>query len=243
MSMAPSLRPFFSFFGGKWRSAPHYPKPIYDTIIEPFAGSAGYSVRYADRKVLLIERDPRIGLVWCYLTSVKPSEVLALPDIKPGQSVDDLHVNEEARLLIGWWLNAGNTHPCKSPSSWMRHSKENGGALHWGPRVRARLASQVERIQHWRVVVGTDYTVAPDIKATWFIDPPYANAAGARYRYHDVNYRQLARWCRSRKGQVIVCENEGATWLPFEPFKVAKGMGGKGRSGVSREVIWLGGRI
>ena len=109
--------------------------------------------------------------------------------------------------------------------------------------MRARLASQVERIQHWRVIVGADYTAAPDIKATWFIDPPYANAAGAWYRYHDVNYRQLARWCRSRKGQVIVCENEGATWLPFEPFRVVKGTGGKGRSGVSREVIWLGGRV
>jgi hypothetical protein len=35
----PQLRPFFGFYGGKWRDAlKHYPPPEHDTIIEPFAG-------------------------------------------------------------------------------------------------------------------------------------------------------------------------------------------------------------
>jgi hypothetical protein len=42
-----TVRPFFSFFGSKWRVAPHYPAPERDLIIEPFAGSAGYSLRHA----------------------------------------------------------------------------------------------------------------------------------------------------------------------------------------------------
>jgi hypothetical protein len=32
------LRPFWRYYGGKWRAAPRYPAPRYDTIIEPFAG-------------------------------------------------------------------------------------------------------------------------------------------------------------------------------------------------------------
>ena len=35
---APStIRPFFGFYGGKWRDAPkYYPVPEHDTIVEPF---------------------------------------------------------------------------------------------------------------------------------------------------------------------------------------------------------------
>ena len=46
------------------------------------------------------------------------------------------------------------------------------------------------------------------------------------------------QWCRTRQGQVIACENVGATWLPFEPlrdFQSAR------PGGVSREAVWLGG--
>ena len=54
----PTMRPFFGFYGGKWRDAPkHYPFPEHDTIVEPFAGSAGYSVRYSDRNVILGEKE------------------------------------------------------------------------------------------------------------------------------------------------------------------------------------------
>jgi hypothetical protein len=28
----------------------------------------------------------------------------------------------------------------------------------------------------------------------------------------------VAEWCLSRMGQVIVCENQGVTWLPFQPL-------------------------
>jgi len=33
------LKPFWQYYGGKWRAAPHYPKPRHDTIVEPFAGA------------------------------------------------------------------------------------------------------------------------------------------------------------------------------------------------------------
>ena len=85
--------------------------------------------------------------------------------------------------------------------------------------MRDRVASQVDAIKHWRVIEG-DYTEAPDAEATWFIDPPYNNKAGSHYPWgcDKIDYNALGQWCHQRRGQVIACENEGATWLPFRPF-------------------------
>ena len=82
--------------------------------------------------------------------------------------------------------------------------------------MRFRIASQLEKIRHWEIIDG-DYTLAPDLQAHWFIDPPYI-AAGKKYPVRDIDYSNLAEWSRNRKGFVQVCENEGADWLPFQPF-------------------------
>lgn len=252
VELSKTLKPFFTFYGGKWRAAPHYPPPIYDTIVEPFAGSAGYSLRYPNRSVVLVERDPLIAATWRYLLRVRPAEILALPDIYVGEtvddceSVDDLSVPEEARCLIGWWLNGGASRPMKRPGCWMRrqHGKQGGryttggGMLSWGPRVRERIASQVEAIRHWTLIEG-DYEEAPAQEATWFVDPPYQKA-GKHYRYRNIDYGRLAQWCNGFcKGQVIVCENVGATWLPFRPWRDIKASEAKHGGRVSREAIWL----
>jgi hypothetical protein len=51
------IRPYFVYYGGKWRAAPRYPAPRHDVIVEPFAGSAGYALRYHERKIILVEKD------------------------------------------------------------------------------------------------------------------------------------------------------------------------------------------
>jgi len=108
----------------------------------------------------------------------------------------------------------------------------------WTTATRERIASQVGAIRHWKIVEG-DYTAAPDVAATWFVDPPYDNAAG-RYYVHGsdkLDFTALAAWCRSRRGHVMVCENEGATWLPFQPFMTFKaGINHDGDGSV--EVMW-----
>lgn len=53
-----NLSPFFCYYGGKWRAALKYPKPAFAKVIEPFAGAAGYSLRYPHLDVTLYEIDP-----------------------------------------------------------------------------------------------------------------------------------------------------------------------------------------
>ncbi|NRA03765.1 MAG: DNA adenine methylase [Myxococcales bacterium] len=222
------MRPFFSYYGGKWRAAPRYPKPMFGTIVEPFAGSAGYALRYPNLRVRLIDADPIIAGLWAYLIGVSEREISELPDVPNEGTVDDLDVCEDARHLIGFWLNGSCASPRKRPGLWMRSGE---GGPWWGPQARHRIASQLASIRHWTITHGS-YADAPDVEATWFVDPPYQDA-GKHYRHSAVDFPHLADWCRARRGQVMVCENVGADWGPFRPF-----LDVKATSGVSEEALW-----
>jgi hypothetical protein len=225
------LKPFFSYYGGKWRIAPRYPAPLHNTIIEPFAGSAGYSVRHYTNTVRLYDADPIIAGVWDYLIKATPDEIRQLPvNIT---NTDILTCPQEAKWLIGFWLGKGRQSPGKTPSQWMRTK----AAGFWGTVIRERIASQCRYIKHW-VVKHASYADIENSNATWFIDPPYNNTAGKVYRHNVLDYSLLAGYCRARNGQVIVCENKGAEWLPFTNFTAARATYGKVRSGVSEEVIY-----
>jgi len=228
--------PFFTFYGGKWRAAPRYPVPNFNTIIEPFAGAAGYSTRYPAKRIILIEKDSTIAALWRYLIVATPNTIRKLPLIDMTQSVNELDVCPEARSLIGFWLNKGSASPCRSPSAWMRSGVRPKS--YWGEEIRERIASQVAQIDHWKVITG-DYSMAPDREATWFIDPPYEKA-GKHYKHSskDIDFKGLSTWCRSRRGQTLVCENEGATWLPFRPYLITKSTPSVRGKAKSRESLW-----
>jgi hypothetical protein len=228
------MRPFFSFFGSKWRVANYYPVPTHSTIIEPFSGSAGFSLRYPNRMVKLYDADPIIYGTWRYLLHASPNDIRKLPVMF--EHIDELNVCQEARWLIGFWLNKGCVGPSKSPSKWMRDYQSKQPGVYWGEKIRERIASQVSGIRHW-TITHASYEDIPDQSATWFIDPPY-EVAGRAYRFHDIDYLALGDWCQSRTGQVIVCENAGATWLPFTPFRTIKGLEGRRGGKKSEEVLW-----
>lgn len=233
------LAPFFTYFGGKYRSATRYPPPLHGTIVEPFAGSAGYALRYHTRNVVLIEKSEPIAGIWSYLIRATPAEILALPLLEPGQSVDTLNVPQEARWLIGMGIGAGLASPRKTRlRDWP--GAENAPMSWWGTERRARCAENVRHIRHWRVINGS-YHDAPDLHATWFVDPPY-EGMGKHYPCgaDDIDFGHLAEWCRSRRGQVMVCEQQGAAWLPFVPFGAFKS-NPKNRAGSVRsaEALWL----
>lgn len=233
------LKPFFSFYGGKFRAAPRYPSPTHGTIIEPFAGSAGYSLRHPGLDVRLYDLDERIIATWQYLIKASERDIRSLPLVQPDGHIDDLNVGQEQKWLIGWWLNKGMTTPCLRPSKWMREPLPGRLETYWGAGVRERIARQVTHIRHWSAELCT-YQQVPCHVGTWFIDPPYCGPPGLRYRHSNrlINYAELAEWCRGRPGQTVVCESAGANWLPFQPFMTAKATAGRTRIGVSHEAIW-----
>lgn len=227
------LKPFFCYYGGKWRVAKRYPSPTFDTIVEPFAGAAGYSTRYYNKKVILYDLDPVICSVWDYLIKSTPEEIMSLPSTL--NHIDDIQVCQEAKNLIGFWLNKGTTQPKKSPSKWMRAGIAPNSW--WGDGVKLRIATQMPYIKHWQIN-NASYDTAPDIQATYFVDPPYQNDAGKIYKMKFTVFANLAEWCKTRQGQVIVCEQEGADWLPFTQFHTIKSTPGSRGKSRSAEVIW-----
>lgn len=223
------MRPLFPFYGSKWRDAKRYPPPHDGIVVEPFAGSAGYSTYYAPERVVLVDADPIIVEVWRYLIGVKPSEIRSLPDLHPGQSTDDLHLPQAAKWLIGFWLNRGSAQPKKTQTAFS--SRTDRGQLVWGERARERIANEIEGIRRWKILHGS-YMEVPRQNATWFVDPPYIDK-GRFYRYRDVDHVALGAWCRTLPGRTIVCEQAGAVWLPFRPLATIKSM-----RGTSQEVVW-----
>jgi hypothetical protein len=208
-----------------------------DVVLEigPGLGSLTLGLLEAGHSVTAVEIDPVLAAIWTYLTKVTPREIRSIPDVARDGSVDDLRVCQEARWLVGFWLNRGAAAPRRSPSRWMRDGIRPGSF--WGTRVRETIASQVESIRHWEVY-NRSYADCPAVgRATWFVDPPYEQA-GTHYRFGStkIDFAHLASWCRSRPGQVIVCENDGATWLPFQHLAEVKTTRAERRS---KEVIWL----
>lgn len=233
------LRPFFLYFGGKWRNATRYPAPSHRQIVEPFAGGAGYALRHPHLDVLLVEKSECIAGVWSYLVSVTETELRSLSALRMGQHVDEVSWPcPEARDLAGLWLNPGGSGPRRTAGNWTSLGRDYPFNT-WGPAVIDRLAGQLKAIRHWRVICGA-HTEAPDTEATWFIDPPY-EGMGKHYPCgaDEIDFAALAGWCRGRRGQVMVCEQAGAQWLPFGHFGAFKSNVVNRPRKRSAEALWM----
>jgi len=123
--------------------------------------------------------------------------------------------------MIGLCINAGVAKPAATVQKFVFGSGSDYAVpLHNKLKFIARM---VPKIKHWRITYG-DYKEVKNRKATWFIDPPYQNIRGEGYIVDDINYKELAEFCTTRKGQVIVCENQNADWLDFKPLVKVGGL-------------------
>jgi hypothetical protein len=230
----------FSYYGGKSKIAHVYPRPQYGLIIEPFAGSAAYSWRHREgHDVWVNDLDPRTHAIWRFLTR---SDALAqvhqwVPDtVTAGTKVLDLVLEELADDgLIELMRSEANqgTQGAKG----VHDQITKMGAKCW--KLRRKMEQVIPAVSTWHVT-NLDYKELPDVEATWFVDPPYSNIAGGRYRTGSgLDYGELADWVRSRKGQVIVCENAGANWLPFRPLEHRRvSIRSRYHKADAREVMW-----
>jgi len=126
-------------------------------------------------------------------------------------------VCQEARSLIGFWFNHGLPSPALRRSNWARNPRY--AAFFWSETIKLRLARQVERIRHWKIVEGT-WEDAPDIERIGMSTRLIRTRRDGCTFTMVVNRRELAKWCKRRRGYVQVCESDGAKWLRFEPLSI-----------------------
>lgn len=210
----------WSYYGAKTNLVDLYPKPKTNQIIEPFAGSARYSLKHFEKDVLLIDKYPIVVKLWKWLQQCSPNDILKLPrKIDHKQRFDEMQFDcEEARLLMSFVTGSGDARPRSYPTA--RKTVDRPNHLNYNLQ---RIAKNLFKIKHWQIIEG-NYTVAPNITATWFIDPPY-QVGGNVYAMSNkqIDFSHLAQWSKERQGQVIVCENTKAEWLPFNPLIKQRG--------------------
>lgn len=209
----------FYYFGRKGRLAKLYPTPAYGLIIEPFAGSMAYTLHHRPERAIGIDIDEQVLAVWDHVCGLTLEELVAYPEPSIGDRVSDR-----------WSMMAAGSHGTTKAESYL-----------WTERMQRDLRKQkrlaLKHLAYAKQQIDYrhgDYRDAPDVEATWFIDPPYQHVHRG-YERDGIDFAELADWCHSRRGQVIVCEQAGATWLPFEPVREIRGTTNK----MTTEVAWV----
>lgn len=77
-------------------------------------------MRYAHCDVVLCDADPVIAGVWEYLIGVSPREIRRIPDLPVDGTINDPKILDQAKALVGFWLNRASAAPLRSPAQWMR---------------------------------------------------------------------------------------------------------------------------
>lgn len=206
----------FSYYGSKSKIVDYYPLPKHKKIIEPFAGSARYSLKYWQNDVLLVDKYERIINIWKYLQEATIKDIEKLPILKKGETLNDfIFLCKEEKDLLGFMIQAGVNAPrLTCTEAGVRNQKT----------AKKNIIRDLHKIKHWTIKHGS-FEELQNEEATWFIDPPY-QFGGNYYIVNNksIDYRQLGEWCKGRNGQIIVCENSKADWMDFKELKKIQGM-------------------
>lgn len=231
--------PLFRWFGSKWNASKHYPAPEHAQIFEPYAGSACYSLRHAEKEVTIWDADPNLQLLWGWLINEASEAAIREIPIEgtPGQDIRELGISAGQAMLVKHWQRTNSTGDCWTFSPW--HGKPGM----WNVNTRARVAAEVGAVKHWKFK-PIEFNTA----GTWFVDPPYEYNYKYRKGLGDIDYSALAQRLHAipQPRQVIVCEaacqKTGAlpAWLSFQDFRSMVTCRRKpGQNHHSRELIAL----
>ena len=131
----------FSYYGSKSKIVDYYPPPKHKNIIEPFAGSARYSLKYWQNDVLLVDKYEVVYNVWKYLQQASKNDILGLPKMKQGDNVNDFDISQVEKDFIGFLICRGMESPRKNVSSFVGDIADK----------LDEIANNVYKIKHWKI--------------------------------------------------------------------------------------------
>lgn len=208
--------PLFKCFGSKWMSSRHYPPPVDGRIVEPFAGSAGYSLRYAPavERVVVSEHGDLYDLWSWLIDEATEADVRDIPlGLTPGTDILEVGLTRGQSLLLKNWQRTNNVGDCWTVSPWGNKPGQ------WTANTRARVAEEIALLKGKWAVSANPWIY---IGGTFFIDPPYQYNYG--YRCPRLHYDALGWRVRKLEARLViaceaVCPKTGRLpdYLPFEP--------------------------
>jgi len=212
----------FYYYGAKNLLSKHYPEPRFDTIIEPFAGSAAYTCYHLFKNkslnAIICDKDDNVAQAWDFLLKCSEKDILNLPNPKIGEYAYD--------FLIKTCSASNASSKCHK----MKYTERLDIVFQTQKRRILKFLPIRDRIKF----IHGHYIDIDNQMATWFIDPPYqiVTKSGSVYQNGNgysktcnstsIDFTKLSEYCLSRNGQIIVCEKEGANWLPFQEFRKNK---------------------
>ncbi len=108
----------WSYYGSKSKMVDFYPRPKFDTLIEPFAGCAKYSLKYFEKQVMIVDKYKVLIDVWKYLQQATEQDILKLPRLKRGESIKDhQYLSEVEQNFLGFLVCNGLESPRMNVSS------------------------------------------------------------------------------------------------------------------------------
>lgn len=129
----------FGYFGSKRRLAPTYPAARLDTIIEPFAGAAAYSLLgdHWLKDVILIDNNPDVVAVWRWLQQATTADLLGLPHMEQAQQGQIIVVEQSPAAWLPFEHHATHRTTSNNPVS----------ELIWTNEPRLRLFTELGDLQ------------------------------------------------------------------------------------------------
>lgn len=151
----------FYYYGAKNQLAKHYPSPQFNTIIEPFAGSAAYSCYHLlnnpKLNAVLIDKDLKVSAAWQFLLDASYEEIINYPKPQIGEQCSD--------FLIMTCAVSNASSKCKS----MKFTERIDRVFEIQKKRLLKFWGIRDRIQF----IQGNFIDIENRAATWFIDPPY----------------------------------------------------------------------
>ena len=134
----------FSYYGSKSKIVDYYPPPKHNKIIEPFAGSARYSLKYWQNDITIVDKYEKIIRIWKWLQKATEKDILNLPEPKYKESIDDFNISDDEKLLMGFMVAGAIASPQKIVQKFSNI-----------PGDKKRIAKQLFKIKHWKIINGS----------------------------------------------------------------------------------------